>query len=80
MKATVQIDSQACIGTGLCQAMCPELFELTDAGHSVVLEPELRDDNRITLAHNVAGCCPTEAIVITEREDAGIRFSSENER
>ena len=27
MKATLQVDRQVCIGTGLCQAMAPELFE-----------------------------------------------------
>lgn len=65
MRAVVQVDKELCAGTGMCEAMSPELFRLTSAGYSVPTDADLHGENRIELAREVAGCCPTEAIEIT---------------
>lgn len=70
MKATVRIEEMLCRGSGLCEAMSPELFGLAKARHATALQPELTDPDLIKLAHVVADCCPTEAVRVTETEDA----------
>ena len=61
MKAAV--DADVCAGFAHCWALCPEVFELTDAGYAAVIvdevPPELEDTVRIA-AQN----CPTRAITL----------------
>lgn len=61
MKAAV--DADVCAGFAHCWALCPEVFELTDAGYAAVIvdevPPELEDTVR-TAAQN----CPTRAITL----------------
>jgi|GEM_PF-6625902 len=66
VTAHVRIEEFLCRGSGLCEAMSPELFALAKARHAAALQPELTDPELISLAHTVAECCPTEAIVVTE--------------
>jgi ferredoxin len=64
MRARLLIDRRACAGTGLCQAMAPELFELHPDGPARVREHLLRDPDRIQSAGLVAECCPTAAVIL----------------
>jgi ferredoxin len=66
MKAILRVDGRLCRGTGLCEAMSPQLFKLGDARQAAVLQPELSDAEQITMARTVAECCPTEAITVME--------------
>lgn len=59
------VDRDLCIGCGLCEDMCPEVFRLGEDGIAVVIldnpEPELYGQVR-----DSAESCPTDAIAITE--------------
>ena len=58
MKASV--DHDLCIGCGLCESVCPEVFEMGDDGLAHVIggvTPELE-----AAATEAAEVCPTEAI------------------
>jgi len=61
MKACV--DKDACIGCGLCESICPEVFQLNDEGISEVIVDEIPQD-LIESAKEAASQCPTAAITI----------------
>lgn len=52
-----------CIGCGVCNSICPEVFEMDDDGLAVALEgdfpPDLEDAVR-----DAADSCPTDTIKI----------------
>jgi ferredoxin len=58
----VNIDKTACMGTGMCAALAPELFQLED----VTAEPVASDIAPTELALDAADQCPTMAIIVTE--------------
>ncbi len=59
MKATVNED---CIGCGLCEGTCPDVFSISDDGVAVAVEdvPEEAEDS----AQEAADNCPVSAIVV----------------
>lgn len=63
MKA--QIDKSLCIGCGLCESDCPEVFVLNDENTAdVLLDPvpaEHKEQCRVA-----AGNCPVEAIKLSD--------------
>ena len=63
MKATV--DEELCIGCGLCQDTCPDVFELMDDGYSHVIVADIRED-LYDCVREAAEVCPTEAIAFSE--------------
>jgi ferredoxin len=62
MKA--KVNSDLCSGTGLCQDMCPEVFEL-QSGISTVIVDEVPTEVEQSCREAVQAC-PTEAISIEE--------------
>ncbi|MFF0523401.1 ferredoxin [Actinomadura nitritigenes] len=76
MRARLRIDRELCVGSGLCEAMSPELFTLADDGLAVLNERRLADLTRLATAQDVADCCPSGAILLerdhdTDQEGAG---------
>jgi ferredoxin len=62
MKAAV--DADLCAGFAHCWEVCPEVFELADAGYAVVIV----DDVPVELEEKVRVAeqnCPTHAITLT---------------
>jgi ferredoxin len=62
MKAIV--DKELCIGCGLCESICPEVFRMNDdnlAEAYADVTPELQES-----AEEARNSCPTEAISIGE--------------
>ena len=61
----VEVDPQKCIGSGSCEMLAPEVFEVGEDGlaHVLVVEPgsELHDKVRAA-----AQSCPTSAISVIE--------------
>jgi ferredoxin len=61
----VYIDDERCRGHGMCCALHPQLFQLTDDGYAIVLLTEVPSE-----LHGVVGTavdqCPERAISITE--------------
>ena len=57
----VVVDADRCTGHGRCAALAPEVFDLDDDGHSVVLLGEVdgEDETRARLA---VDNCPERAI------------------
>jgi ferredoxin len=55
------IDDDSCRGHGVCVAICPDVFTLTDAGYAEVsvdtVPPEYED-----LAAEAVAACPEQAI------------------
>lgn len=65
MKVTV--DDDRCRGHGVCCALCPEVFDLTDDGYSTVLVPEVPADLQEAVRTAIDGC-PEQAISLTAIE------------
>ncbi|HET6908304.1 MAG TPA: ferredoxin [Mycobacteriales bacterium] len=59
------VDEQVCVGTGMCEATAPDLFEVGDDGTSHVLlevvPPEL-----VAAARKAAEDCPTRALSVSD--------------
>lgn len=65
MSVEATVDADDCIGSGMCVAIAPEIFELDDGDVAVIVSetegPELQEALR-----NAAACCPVDAIKLTE--------------
>lgn len=59
------VDRDLCIGCGLCEDICPEVFRLGDDGIAMVIEEEPEAELYGTV-RDAAESCPTDAIAITE--------------
>lgn len=59
------IDDERCKGHGVCCALCPEVFELTDGGYARVLQPEVPAEHHDAV-HAAATQCPEGAITLQE--------------
>jgi ferredoxin len=58
------IDVEKCIASGMCEAIAPELFELGDREHAVVLEHSEPTAEEAEAMRSAVECCPVEAIAI----------------
>ena len=56
----VKVDQEKCIGCGLCESVCPEVFELKD-GKSFVKDPKACKNGTCKEA---AESCPVQAITL----------------
>jgi ferredoxin len=61
----VRVDRERCVGSGACEALAPEVFEVDDGGVLVVHRPEPRDEDVPDVRHAV-GACPTRALSLAE--------------
>jgi ferredoxin len=59
----VQIDDERCRGHGVCCALCPQIFKLTDDGYAVVLVHEAPAE-LYEVVRAAADQCPERAISI----------------
>ena len=60
----VTVDDDRCRGHGVCTAVCPEVFALTDDGYSTVLLPEVPPEFEDQV-RDAAASCPERAVVVT---------------
>ena len=58
------VDEQMCVGTGMCEATAPELFEVGDDGLSHVLRDDIPAE-LLDKAREAAENCPTRALTIS---------------
>lgn len=59
---TITIDRSGCISCGICEAICPKVFRLDDAGLAeVVRQPEADSE---TTAAQAAEDCPVAVILV----------------
>ena len=59
------VDADLCIGCGLCEEECPEVFAIRDDGlaHVIAVDP---DPESYGCIRDSADLCPTEAISYSE--------------
>lgn len=57
------VDKELCIGCGLCEDICPEVFSIGDDGKAVATDDQIPEDI-IEDARDAMDQCPTEAITI----------------
>jgi ferredoxin len=58
--AKVSIDASLCVGCGLCEQGCPEVFEMGDDGIAHV-KSQVCDQHNLS---EVAEQCPVQAIIL----------------
>lgn len=63
MKPT--IDPGLCIGDGICEDICPEVFELREDGLAYVIDDEPAE-SLWAKVEEATRECPTDAIVLEE--------------
>ena len=54
------VDQDMCIGCGLCEGTCPEIFQMNDAGKAEAYA-DTTDENRDAVMEAIDGC-PVGAI------------------
>jgi ferredoxin len=59
----IEINREACMGSGNCSFWAPGVFDLDDDGVAIVIDPTAAPEDKIILAGQG---CPTQAISITE--------------
>jgi ferredoxin len=57
----VEVDRELCAGTGGCEALAPDVFEIADDGALVVLAPEPGPADQPDV-RNAVQACPTRAL------------------
>ena len=57
----VRVDADVCVGTGSCEALCPEVFEVSDEGISVVKVGEVPPEHEAAVREAIENC-PVDAI------------------
>lgn len=57
--------NEECIGCGLCESTCPEVFSMTDAGTAVASDGEVPEDAQDNAVEAKDGC-PVGAIEVKE--------------
>ena len=59
----VLVDRERCVGSGSCEALAPDLFEVGDDGVVQVLRPDPAGDDAAA-ARDAVSACPTRALSI----------------
>ncbi|WP_371578373.1 FAD-dependent monooxygenase [Streptomyces sp. NBC_01314] len=78
MRAVAHVDRTLCYGTGMCEAMDPALFELTDDGPAVFRTSGV-DGTGLVRLREIAECCPAGAITVIASESQVRKVRAEME-
>lgn len=57
-----KVDENSCIGCGACQAICEEVFKISDEGFAVASDEKIEDEDVKEQAVSAMESCPTSAI------------------
>lgn len=60
-----KVDRDLCIGSAMCVATAPDVFELDDEGLSRVVDAEAGDED---LLREAAEGCPVQAVILEDDE------------
>jgi ferredoxin len=60
----VEVDTTKCIGTGICESLDPDRFEVADDGSARVLIGDV-DDAGLPRVRDAVDSCPAQAIRLT---------------
>jgi ferredoxin len=61
----IAVDRDLCAGTGGCEALAPEVFEVGDDGMLVVHRPE-PDEGELSDVRDAVQQCPTRALALLD--------------
>ena len=61
----VQVDRDRCVGSGVCESLAPEVFEVDDDGALVVHRPE-PDAAQLDDVRDAVQQCPARALALAE--------------
>ena len=59
----VQVDRERCVGSGVCESLAPEVFEVDDDGALVVHKPEPADEE-LDDVRDAVQQCPARALAL----------------
>ena len=66
----LEADLERCVGAGACEALAPDLFEVSDEGTVVVLRPR-PEGGDVRDAEEAVRQCPTQALQLVAEQPAG---------
>ena len=61
----VQVDRDRCVGSGVCESLAPEVFEIDDDGVLQVLREEPAPDD-LDGVRDAVQSCPARALALAE--------------
>ena len=61
----VEVDRERCVGSGTCEMLAPDLFEVGDDGIVAVLRPDA-DGADVVAAEDAVQACPTQALSLVD--------------
>ena len=61
----IEVDRDRCVGSGACEALAPEVFEVDDDGALLVHRPEPAEDE-LPEVRDAASACPARALSLLE--------------
>ena len=61
----VVVDRDRCVGSGACEALAPDVFEVDDDGVLAVLRAEPEDDD-VPAVRDAVQACPTRALGLVD--------------
>jgi ferredoxin len=59
------VDRERCVGSGSCEALAPDVFEVDDDGILIVHRPEPTEDE-LSDVRDAVQACPTRALSLAE--------------
>jgi ferredoxin len=67
MGYRVEVDLDLCQGHAMCELEAPDVFKVPKRGKVEILDPEPPDD-ALEDVRRAVDMCPTQALLITEKE------------
>ena len=61
----VAVDRELCVGSGSCEMLAPDVFEVDDDGVLAVLVPQPADDD-VPAVRDAVQACPTRALTLVD--------------
>ncbi len=61
----VAVDRELCVGSGSCEVLAPDVFEVDDDGVLAVLEPD-PDGEQLAAVRDAVQACPTRALTLVD--------------
>jgi ferredoxin len=58
----IEVDRERCVGSGTCEMLAPEVFEVGDDGIVTVVRPDAGDEP----VRDAVQQCPTQALNLTD--------------
>lgn len=70
------VESDVCIGCGVCVSMCPQVFTLNEDGISEAKNQKVSEDDK-EIVLQACEACPVAAIVVEDMEAMNAEYKKE---